>query len=398
MERKLRGCLIFTIVMIFLTSCTRSDNRLFVEPTITPANIVPMPSVMPSACPVISSPGTILRGKGSILFIDKLKEQNNVLGITGTSVKENLFETQFASTNFYLSPDGAKIAYEEKQPSGSNLIVYDIDKKKEARYSQVIPDRVIGVKGWTDDEKIIILASWEERDHEGIFSKRLIFDQETGKIVQNMEEYHLPGYFNLGTQFMDLAAISPDSSHVIYGKLANEDQLTVNTTLIDIKNNQVIWEQEGDYQGQAGWAKDGSQVVFGKIIGKDNYLKIVSLAEDGTLTVLHSLPAFPDYGYLFRYFSLSPDNRYVHYTLWHEANNGPGYILDTKNDSIREICVDQGNFIEGTWLPMQNLLIYQTQDGEQAAYWLLDVENWKTEKLISGQKLSLIGYTPLQIR
>lgn len=344
-------------------------------------------------CTNISAVPLLNQGE-NLLFVDRAEGVWRIIA-TDDHTEKTVAEIKSDNivSNFALSNDGNQLAYEDGPFTKREFIVLNLTDGKKTSFTLNIGEKWIGIKGWTKDNRVTIELSYDEIPDQGLFIRNLLLDPITGRTENTQERYDLPGYFRVeGAFFTGIPAIDPTEKRALYERWVGEGKVSTKATFINLVSKQFLWENSNSYSGEPDWADDGSRVVLGSLLGNDPYLKILSLSKEGKVSELSHQPLF-HYDYMFRYFDISPNNRYIHFTNWKSITSGPGYILDTQEDQFLEICGYTGEFIRGSWLTKQNFLTYQTQNGEEVQYWVLNVQNGQSRSLIRGKNITFLGFS-----
>lgn len=348
-------------------------------------------------CTKASSAPLIKNGE-SILFLDRSEGNGQIVAVDGFSGR--IYEIQkFKNiiSRIIVSKDGTELAFELITSGIREAVVYNLISGQLVAFPLNIEEGGGSEIYWTEDGRIGIEIDRTENIGSGISFQTILLDPKTGRTEVSKGQYSLPGYFRVSPGFLTgIPAIDPMEERALYEKWDGEENITTKTIFLNLTSQQVIWKHDTTYSGEPDWATDGSEVVFGSLYGSEPYLKILSLTREGKISELSHQP-LADYEYMFRYFRISPDHRYIHFSLWQSIGSGPGYVLDTKDKEIREICGYLGEFIEGEWLVKKNLLVYKTQVEGETHFWILDAQNWKTRKLISGKNITYIGFSSAEL-
>lgn len=333
--------------------------------------------------------------------MDKADGENRFIAVDDYSGKTDIFLTvndNILVSRFSLSRDGTQIAYLVANLDRTELVIYNLKNGESTRFPLPDDTEMLALGDWTEDGRAVVTTKWEYQFDTGISFAFFLANPRTGKMETKQGQYEMPG-INYDPDYpvfgSDIPSIDPLEERALYYKQVGP--ATPKATLIDLTSEKILWENDKGYNGEPDWAADGSRVVFASFYGSDPYLKIISLSKEGVVSELTHQRLF-DFEYIFRYFDLSPDNRYVHYAFWHTIGDGPGYVLDTIDGRIWEICGYSGDFTYGRWLNQQNFLVYKTVEAAESTYWVLDVRKWQTRQLISGENIAFLGITTSRMR
>lgn len=346
-----------------------------------------------SQCTNISS--TPILGNGErLLFLDRSENESRFLAVDDYSGKTDVILTvETVQKNILLSSnivsrDGEQIAYISRSLNSKELVIYTLKSGDSARFLLPNNTEILALNGWTAGGQVVVTTKWDYQYDRGISYTYILVDPREGKTETQQGLYSLPG-INYDPDYpifdSNIPSIDLLQERALYYKQVGP--ATPKATLIELISKKILWENDKGYNGEPAWAADGSRVVFASFYGSDPYLKILSLSKEGFVSELTHQRLF-DFDYIFRYFKLSLDNRYIHYAFWHTIGAGPGYVLDTSDEQVWEICGYSGEFLYGWWIDKHNYLVYETQEGEESEFWVLDLQNWQTRKLISGKNIT----------
>lgn len=342
-----------------------------------------------------------LLSSGSILI--QISREDSILAFSKGMAKPFLLDIQAKDMIGlpYLSPSRTQIAV---QDTARNIILYNLLRAETMLIPWQETWQAVGLGGWSADERIELFVKSEYLLGTGIIRETFLVDPATLYGEPSLQEFSLPDfYFDDKNPFHGFASWNPSETMVVYtaGHPSHEGMRYI---LRDVTTNEDLWhstEIDGEVNPVANWSENGDKILLAvtppRTINEPNPgpIELVSLEiDDLRYEVLSQLTSLPDMANI-RYLEWSPDMRYIFFTLWETAFQGPGYILDTIDDSVHQIC--ETGFVNGQWLPETNQLLYAVAiNDEKYELKLLDVPSWQAQSLQQEEVYPhYIGWTPV---
>ncbi len=134
-----------------------------------------------------------LMGKGeSFLFVDPSESGSTIIAVDDYSGRtEDVLKIKGFVSRIVLSKDGTQIAFLDNE----ELAVYNLRNGARGNFPFNVERKVQWVTGWTEDERVIVQASWENKYDIGISIQDLLIDPKSGRTEIKKGQYDLPGYF-----------------------------------------------------------------------------------------------------------------------------------------------------------------------------------------------------------
>ncbi len=311
-----------------------------------------------------------------------------------------------------LSDDGKKILYFEQKEVGSEVgsvegysIIYDLINKDEV--TTLRQADWYDLWDWLPEGQIKYLISLERNLNEGEKRKYALVDLNTEQVQIFEDVIDLPGYQYFEEPFyVGLASTDPKERFVLYS--SSNDQGGTSVVLKDRFSGAIIWQHDGIGETPANvfpkpkWSNDGAQVLFSMPVSETvgEFDRIFRLTTDGDVEPLPAQP-YPllDENWPIGHLEPSPNDKYIHYSVWQSNWMGPGFIIDTINDTIAEICAPKSTFVNGRWISEEQFVyVMQLENGKQSLR-ILDTQTWRTQVLIetiSDKEIAIFGWTPVE--
>ncbi len=394
-----------------------------VQLTSTPLPVFPNDELFRhNKCPVlIASEQPHLWSEGSILFSRGELFQDNVdpyepdtpgiWAISTSEVDPHLaYDVSVDQSSWaYVSTSGSMLLRFNRVRNGRSedvaAILYNLTNGKEL--SIPVPNDPISAPEWLPDGRLRYIAEIERIEGRGETRKIIVLDPSTGQSQAFLQGLDLPSYAIDRFEVLPsgYSAVDPTGELILF--TSNIDRW-IDVFLIRLDGGDIIWR--GQSEGlpiaptQAIWSADGENVLFVLNVAKSEggYRKIVSLSRSGQLESLPGQP-YPELDEMgVRYLTRSPDGRYIVYGLWESARRGRGFVVDTVEGKVGEICRLGTTFLDGKWLP-NGQFVYRDliQDGEKQKHSLqiLDIPTWTTQILYEtepGFGINIFGWTPIE--
>lgn len=380
----------------------------------------PMTNMQMEECPkIILDEELIASLEGSILFGTGLLKSNyadpftpqkpGIWAISANKLESQLVDvlSETSSSWAYLADDENILLYidrSKEDTSQSKAIFYDL-RNKEELWQTDGPSIILNVE-WLANGRVKLLVHEERIWETGIRREYLLLDPKMKQAETLIEEISLPGYqFNEEVEPHGYASINPSGDFALYS--ANAD-VGVDIRLLNLVTGEIVWSQNSRALPgpiQPSWTKDGNYVLFYiyDLVGEDVYVKILRLGIDGQLEDLPDQP-YPQLNpsTFVDFLASSPDQRYIIYRAgW---QNPAGFVVDTLNSQIGEICEPDTTFIDGQWIA-NDLFLYRVMinKDDQATHVLriLDLASWTTQNIFeteTGYGINVFGWTSIEIQ
>lgn len=375
-------------------------------------------------CPQIYNGETTLSSGSAIYNSDEIP------GIWAISTSNQtpilVYDTsQREPSSVMLSKDNNKllIGFEEYDPENGfkyEIIVYDLLDREETLVN-LESESWLTIWEWLDNGSVKFLENVESLPNLGEIQEYVIVNPTTQSIEEETKKFDLPGYLeDDGVQFLysKIASVSPDQEHVLYTGLGTNSKSEI--VLWDVDSNSLIWKQQGNFAGvnypppsfltsQPKWIENGDAVVFSGMLYEEDKINrgIFQVGQNAQLKQLVSydnIPSDDEHGWHSRYFSISPNGRFVHVGLAKPSDEpprimGPGFFVDTVTGEVMEICDTNSVFIDGKWISNDQFLFRVRQFDDRQSLRILDIPSWTTQVLYdtaSGDGINIIGWTPIE--
>ena len=375
-------------------------------------------------CPQIYNEDTIL-SSGSVIY-----NSDDIPGIWAISTLNQtpilVYDTsQRQPSSVMISKDSNQllIVFEEYDPENGfkyEIVVYDLLNQEETLVN-LETESWLTIWDWLDDGRIKFLKNVESLPNLGEIQEYVIVNPTTQSVEEVIKKFDLPSILeDDGIQFLysKIASVSPDQKHVLYTGLGTNSKSEI--VLWDVHSDSLIWKQQGDFAGvnyppppfltsQPEWNENGDEVLFSGILYEEDesYRGVFQVTQDAQLEQLvnyNNIPSDDKQGWHSRYFSISPNNRYLHLGLAKPSDEpprtiGPGFILNTVTSEVKEICDPNSVFIDGKWNSNDKFLYRVLKHDNSQSLRILDIPSWTTQILYEtdpGNGINIIGWTPIE--
>ncbi len=430
---------LFLWLVVLVSACTVQsveNNRFVATPPISSSNDeIPIEdslstrnSLLHKECPSLSDSDTPIWSNGSVLFgTGRLAYPNYAFpdpyspqahGIWSISASNLISKTQLAieipspyASWIYISPNGESILHIERNNDASNgdeAVFYKMNSNSELRMP-IDPDPILSVE-WLKDGRFKYLSNIDRSERIGENREYIILDPNQINHEIITEEIELPGYFFDPIEIehglpSGYDAIDPSGQFVLYTAMLDDG---INIVLRNINTGEILWKRISAgipaSPVQAEWSGDGSDVIF--MVNSSNangkYREIVKLTRDGKEVDLQHQPYMDLDENIVRYLTQSPGGRYIIYAVWDGAWIGSGFVVDTQNLTIGEICYPGVKFLDGVWISNSQFayrVLIQDGENQKHSMRLLDIPNWATQILYEtspGYGINIFGWTPVE--
>ncbi len=362
--------------------------------------------VIDQICPSLATEGldSIIK-EGSLLYYLPEEDSGTSLWAITSGVATPVLVRKFDETIFsaMLSPNGKLLALEIEEQDKPVIIIVDLSNGMETRVDPGID--LFDIESWRSNSELILGV---DEDHElgfGITKEIIKYDTDKDSLSNETITYNLPGYAFIPYIFLQGYSISnSEADYFLY--TAFEDGIT-EIRLIDTNTNNIIWKMPNviDPMLRPSWAPSGKQAALTFVTDEPDfeYMNIYTLTTRGELTQLTNQSLDQYDNYIIRNFEWSPNESFLHYSLWETSTSGPGFILEIESSEIRSICDENPpyQFRGGDWL-RNGQFLYYTDYENSIEDRILDIYTWQYYHLATYQSgesgIRIIDWTPISFQ
>jgi len=179
-------------------------------------------------------------------------------------------------------------------------------------------------------------------------------------------------------QFALLSKWSPDSGHIVYNWLNEEDFFDLRIVSLDTQKSRILYSNKKEYIHPSGWSPDGKNILA--FVSSEQDFPRVGLisVEDGFFREIKDFDSMEIIDYT-PTFSFSPDGRYIAFSF----PQGEGtqqrdiflYSLDKKQESTLIVHPANDNLLG--WSPDGNRILFASDRTGTTDAWIVRVDNGK---------------------